>query len=97
MNMRRYEWDLSKAVKNVKKHGVTFEDAAMACNDPLALTAADRIERGDLRWRTIGLVAHLLLFVAHTAEERGNIEVWRIISARKLTSKERKDYEHGQL
>ncbi|MDR1709462.1 MAG: BrnT family toxin [Candidatus Accumulibacter sp.] len=93
--MRRYEWAVSKAAKNVKKHGVTFEDAAMACNDPLALTAADRIERGELRWRTVGFADRLLLFVAHTVEECGNIEVWRIISARKATGKERRDYENG--
>jgi uncharacterized DUF497 family protein len=96
--MRRYEWDLIKAEKNIRKHeGITFEDAAVACDDPLAETRADRIEHGELRWRTIGIVEGFLLFVAHTVEEHGDIEVWRIISARRTTAKEQRDYEHGQL
>ncbi|MDR3323658.1 MAG: BrnT family toxin [Zoogloeaceae bacterium] len=95
--MRRYAWDSAKATANIKKHGILFEDAALACHDPLAQTRAARIERGELRWQTIGMVDGFLLFVAHTVEEHGNIEVWRIISARRTTIKERKDYEHSSL
>jgi uncharacterized DUF497 family protein len=96
--MRRYEWDSDKATENIRKHdGITFEDAAAACDDPLAETRADRIERGELRWRTIGMVDGFLLFVAHTIEERGNFEVWRIISARRTTAKERRNHEQSQL
>jgi uncharacterized DUF497 family protein len=52
-----YEWDSDKAAKNIRKHGgITFEDAAAVCGDPLAETRADRIEHGELRWRTIGRV-----------------------------------------
>jgi uncharacterized DUF497 family protein len=89
--MRRYEWDSAKASANIKKHGIAFEDAAAAGDDPLAQTRADSIAHGELRWRTAGF----LLFVAHTVQEYGNVEVWRIISARKTTTKERKNYEHG--
>jgi uncharacterized DUF497 family protein len=93
--MRRYEWDSVKAAANIKKHGISFEDAAAACDNPLAQTQAARIEHGELRWQTIGIVDGYLLFVAHTVEECGSIEVWRIISARETTTKERKNHEHG--
>jgi uncharacterized DUF497 family protein len=95
--MRRYEWDSDKAAKNIRKHdGITFEDAAAACDDPLAETRADRIEHGEPRWRTIGRIEGFLLFVAHTIDKRGDLEVWRIISARRTTAKERRTYEQGQ-
>lgn len=93
--MRRDEWDSGKAARNLRKHGVSFEDAAAACDDPLAATGPDRIENGELRWRTIGMVDGFLLCVAHTLEEYGDVEAWRIISARQTTTKERRDYEHG--
>jgi uncharacterized DUF497 family protein len=94
--MRRYEWGSDKAAKNIRKHdGITFEDAA-ACDDPLAETLADRIEHGELRRRTIGRVDGFLLFAAHTLEECGDVEVWRIISARRTTAKERRNYEQSQ-
>lgn len=57
----------------------------------------DRIENGEQRWQTIGMVgAYLLLLVAHTLRlEDEDIEVVRIISARRVDRAERKRYEHG--
>ncbi|SSZ39904.1 Protein of uncharacterised function (DUF497) [Bartonella grahamii] len=55
----------------------------------------DRIENGEYRWQTLGLVdGFLLLLVAHTVhDDKDGIEVIRIISARRANSKERKRYE----
>jgi len=58
----------------------------------------ERIEGGEQRWQTLGLVgAFLLLMVAHTVreeyEEGTLVEVIRIISARRATPKERRRYE----
>ncbi|WP_394804733.1 BrnT family toxin [Sphingobium yanoikuyae] len=82
----------------MKKHGVSFEAAARAFADPFALSVQDRIEGGEQRWQTLGLVeGHLLLLVAHTvSEEDGDgeyVEVIHIISARRADRKERRRYE----
>lgn len=94
---RYFEWDEHKAESNYRKHGIRFEEAALAFDDPLAITRQDRIENGEERWQTIGLVAGcLLLMVAHTLRlEDEGIEVVRIISARRVDRTERKRYEHG--
>jgi uncharacterized DUF497 family protein len=59
-----------------------------------AFSEQDRIEGGELRWQTLGLVGGvLLLLVAHTVHHEGQDEVIRIISARRADRKERKRYE----
>lgn len=94
--MNRFiEWDAVKAEANYRKHGIRFEDAARVFDDPLAVSAQDRVENGEQRWRTIGQVGGcLLLLVAHTVRIDA-VEVVRIISARRVDRKERKRYEHG--
>ncbi|MGO9112218.1 MAG: BrnT family toxin [Thermoguttaceae bacterium] len=94
----RFEWDEAKDLSNRRKHGVSFEDASHVFLDPLHVSVQERIEDGELRWQTLGLVEGvLLLTVAHTVtEELGDgtlIEVIRIISARPATRKERRRYE----
>ena len=88
-----FEWDSAKAAANIKKHGVSFEEAVSALRDDLAATARD-LEHSvaEFRFITFGLSARgRLLAVAHT--ERGN--KIRIISARPATRTERKIYEEG--
>jgi len=90
-----FEWDPAKAKANQRKHGVSFELAQHVFDDPDALADHDRIEGGERRWQTIGMVGGvLLLLVAHTVEF-GNVEdeVIRIISARHADAKERLRYE----
>jgi uncharacterized DUF497 family protein len=95
--MIRFEWDLSKARSNERKHGVGFEIALHVFEDPNALVEQDRIEGGEQRWQTLGLVGGvLLLLVAHTVrfEDENEVdEVIRIISARRADRKERQRYE----
>jgi uncharacterized DUF497 family protein len=93
--MIRFEWDPAKAKANQRKHSVAFEIAMHVFEDPDALVEQDRIEGGERRWQTLGLVdGVLLLLVAHTVhlEEEGH-EVIRIISARRADGKERRRYE----
>lgn len=83
---------------NLRKHGVSFEVAVRAFADPFALTGPERVEHGEQRWQTLGLVdGYLLLLVAHTVLElkadNQVIEVIRIISARPADRKERRRYE----
>jgi uncharacterized DUF497 family protein len=94
----RFEWDPDKAVKNFKKHKVSFEMAVRAFADPFALTEQDRIESGEQRWQTLGAVGdYCLLLVAHKIldehEDEEPVEVIRIISARQADRKERRRYE----
>jgi uncharacterized DUF497 family protein len=89
--MVQFEWDPEKAKKNLKKHGVSFEEAVTVFYDPLSATFDDPDHSvGEHRYVTIGLSSrdHLLV-VAHA--ERG--EILRIINARLATAYERKRHE----
>ncbi len=87
--MDPYEWDEQKAAANLRKHGIDFADAVSALEDELALTIPDE-EGEELRYVTIGEDAlRRLLVVVHT-ERGGRI---RVISARKATRSERRQYE----
>lgn len=89
----RFEWNPSKAKKNVYKHGVSFEEAASVFYDALAVTGADPDHSmGEERTITFGVSSSgRLLVVAHS--QRG--DAIRIISARVTTRHERKIYEEG--
>ena len=95
---RYFEWDNRKAEANYRKHGIQFEEAALVFDDPFAVSEQDRIENREQRWQTIGTAGGcLLLLVAHTVYlEDDEIEVIRIISARRANKMERRRYEHGQ-
>jgi uncharacterized DUF497 family protein len=89
----RFTWDPSKAEANLRKHGVSFQEASTAFRDPLSVTGADPDHSfGESRFITFGeSVTGKLLVIAHT--ERG-AEI-RILSARRATKPERKIYEEG--
>lgn len=90
-----FGWDDAKAEVNRRKHGVSFLEAMTVFADPLALTGYDPDHSdGEDRYLTMGLsVAGRLLLISHT--DRG--ETVRIISARRATRAERKDYEDGSF
>jgi len=94
----RFEWDAVKAASNLSKHKVSFETATRIFADPFLLTQQDRIENGEQRWQSIGIVdGQVVLLVAHTVgEDDDGIEVLRIISARRADPKERKRYEKNR-
>jgi len=91
--MIEFEWDEGKAFANLKKHGISFQEAIKVFDDPYAVTDLDEINRGETRWRTVGMVEGLLiLFVAHTIRDEDGDEIFRIISARRATRKEEQRY-----
>jgi hypothetical protein len=95
----RGTWDRNKAAANRVNHGLSFETAMLAFDDPLHASKPDIHPDGD-RWHTIGLVGPVLLLVVHTWPEAKSKEaepVGRIISARKATAHERKVYEEGSF
>ena len=92
-----FKWDTFKARGNLSKHGVTFEQAASVLNDPLALTVFDQAHSiEEERWFTLGASQEgKLLAVSHTFEATGpNRARIRIISAREVTSNERRQYQN---
>jgi uncharacterized DUF497 family protein len=92
MSALHFEWDVRKAAANVKKHGVTFEEAKSAFYDERAKLIDDPDHSQDEdRFVLLGLSSALrLLVVCHCY--RGDDGVIRIISARKATPKETKFY-----
>ena len=86
-----YTWDARKASANLRQHGVSFEEAATVFLDPGARTFYDPDHsESEHRFITIGFSANQrLLFVAHADQDE---ETVRIISARKATTREDKDY-----
>jgi len=86
-----FGWNGEKAKQNLKKHGVSFEEAVTVFYDPLSATFDDPDHSvGEYRYITIGLSSlDRLIVVAHT--ERG--ENLRIINARPATAHERKRHE----
>ena len=88
-------WNLNKAKKNIAKHRVPFDEAATVFSDPLSITYDDPDHSYDEnRYIIIGLSAFgKLLFVSHVETD----DRIRIISARELTRKERKQYEQQYI
>ena len=84
-----YEWDPAKAAANLRKHGVDFADAASVLSDPLAATRDDD-HPFESRRLTLGADALGRLLVVCYVRRGTNV---RIISARKATPHERRQYE----
>jgi hypothetical protein len=91
--MLLFEWDPSKARRNIETHGVSFDEASTTFKDTLSLTIHDPLHSDEEdRFILIGnSIKNRLLVVVH-AESGNKI---RIISARKATKKERKQYEEN--
>jgi len=87
----KIEWDPVKATTNLKKHRVSFEEAATALSDPMAVTGTDPDHSVcEERYITFGLSnRNRLIVVSHTEEG----EAIRLISARKARKGERELYE----
>lgn len=85
-------WDNAKSATNIRKHGVTFEEAATVLIDPIAQTFSDDHANED-RFITIGYSSASKLLLVVWCERTPDII--RIISARRATSHERKDFEKG--
>jgi uncharacterized protein len=84
-----FEWDAAKAAINLRKHGVSFDQATGVFRDAFAIVSIDTREAyGEDRFNMFGMCNGVILHVTYT--ERG--EHIRIISARRATKHERDDY-----
>jgi uncharacterized DUF497 family protein len=89
---RSFEWDDAKDATNVRKHGVSFDDAVAVFNDERAIDEPDD-DPDEPRFRTTGISSAVgVLVVIYT--ERGRDRI-RIISARKASKHEIKRYRQG--
>lgn len=86
-----FEWDPEKAHANLRKHGVDFDEAITAFADPLAVLRSDPDHsEGERRYLVLGMSDQQRLLVVAFAERPPRT---RLISARRATRTERRDYE----
>jgi len=83
-------WDPNKAETNFKKHGIRFSDAEMVLYDSFAMTIEEQIVADEIRYVTVGTDAVGRILAVVYSYRKNTI---RLISARKATRKERKQYE----
>jgi len=100
----RYEWNEAKNRLNQRKHGVSFEVAALVFEDDRCLVGLDRIdETGEQRWHAIGAAQAeseciMVLVVVHTySENHDGEEIIRIISARKAQKRDIRRYQEQAM
>jgi uncharacterized protein len=93
MNDDHFEWDHTKAEGNLAKHAVSFETACRVFNDIFAFDHLDLdSEPGEIRYVITGMVNSVLLTVIYTERDHRI----RIISARKATKHEQREYYRSQ-
>jgi uncharacterized protein len=89
-----FEWDAAKAAANRRKHKVSFNEAATVFGDALSATVPDPDHSAvENRYLIVGMSSRGRLLIVAFAERSGNI---RLISARKLTVTERREYEETE-
>jgi uncharacterized DUF497 family protein len=84
----QFEWDEKKRLSNIKKHGIDFVDVPEMFKGDIVTVIDDRLEYGETRYQTLGLLKSRVIMVVHTESET----VIRIISARKANKHEEKTY-----
>jgi len=87
--MDGFEWDPSKEVENVRKHGIEFTTASLIWRDSVFERIDDRRDYGEVRYQAFGLVDRRVLTVAFTWRSRNR----RLISARKANFREQRLYQ----
>lgn len=84
----KFEWDEDKRLINVRKHGIDFVDVVIAFDGDIVTIEDDRFEYGERRFMTLGLLSGRVVVIVHTERE----DVTRIISVRKATKHEERNY-----
>ena len=89
-----FEWDEDKDESNLRKHGISFAHATLAFDDPMRYERPERsLDHGEDRWSLTGVIGQREIVVVFTLRESNT----RIISARKATSDERKEYWENRI
>ncbi len=86
----QFEWDDTKNIVNIRKHGIDFVDATEVFEHPMLIRRDDREDYGEERWTGIGLMRMHTIVVVYVEK---HYDIVRLISARKATRRETKRYE----
>lgn len=90
------EFDPKKAASNLRKHGVSLDEAASCLLDPLALVREDEDAEGEARYVLVGASDEgRLLTVCYALRDKGDEDTIRLISGRKATAREKRQYAEG--
>ena len=84
----KFEWDKSKRLFNIRKHGIDFSDVPVVFNGLIVTVEDERFDYGEQRFVTFGLLQGYVVAVVHTE----SYDYIRIISTRKATKNEQKTY-----
>ncbi len=84
----KFEWDEAKRLANIQKHGIDFADVPEIFERDTVTVIDDRFDYGETRYLTLGLLKSRVILVVHTESD----DTIRIISARKATRYEEKNY-----
>ena len=84
----RFEWDESKRIENLRKHGIDFRDVIELFDSETYTVVDDRFDYGEVRLLTLGMVKGRVLAVTHTEDG----DLIRVISARKGEKHEQEIY-----
>lgn len=84
----RFEWDEKKRLINIRKHGIDFADVPAIFELDTVTVIDDRVDYGETRYQTLGLLKARVIMAVHTESET----VIRIISARKANKYEEEIY-----
>ncbi|MCZ8039498.1 MAG: BrnT family toxin [Microcystis sp. LE17-20A] len=83
-----YQWDEAKRLTNLRKHGIDFADVPAVFDGDILTVEDERLDYGEQRFVTFGLLKGRVIAVVHTERE----DHTRIISARKATKYEQRTY-----
>jgi hypothetical protein len=93
----KFLWDEAKALANERKHGITFMFATKALQDRLADFRYDRDHgSSEDRWVVMGMTNGILLVVVYAIDEEDDSNYVGLISARRATLRERREFESGE-
>jgi uncharacterized DUF497 family protein len=84
----RFEWDEAKRRSNLHHHGIDFNVIERVLSGPTISVLDDRLDYGEMRIQTFGLLNDKVVAITHTQTD----EVMRVISIRKATKYEEKNY-----
>jgi uncharacterized DUF497 family protein len=86
----RWEWDPQKRLDNLRKHGIDFVDAELVDEGPTVVSEDDSLTYGEQRWRALGWLHGVVVVLVFSQPEP---EVTRVISLRKATPYEQRQYQ----
>jgi uncharacterized DUF497 family protein len=89
----KFEWDRNKSDGNLRKHGISFEEASLIFEGPRFSWTDDRSDYGETRTVSIGLIHQVVVVVVVHTDRQGST---RIISARLANHRERKRFDDHQ-